>query len=157
MSTVSHGRTTSAIRYPRPLWRYLLLFQSWGQLQSWLIAMSLTMLVITEAMVQWGPSQMPLVDIVVGGVLGSLASVAMVVPAEFDVFSNPDQAAKFFKRQIERMAYVQLSSELAVTSYRSKLPRCLRWNEGNITVHQHENKVTVSGGVMMLRMLRRLY
>jgi hypothetical protein len=157
MSTLSNHRTTSAIRYPRRFWRYLLLFQSWGQLQSWLITIALTMLVITEAMVQCGASQVPLVEIVVGGMLGSLASVAMVVPAEFDVLSNPDHAAKFFRRQIEGMAYVQLSSEPGMTTYRSKLPRCLRWNEGNVTVHQHENKVTVSGGVMMLRLLRRLY
>jgi hypothetical protein len=72
----------------------------------------------------------------------------MVVPAEFEVFSNPNHAVTFLRRQIAGMAYVQLSSDLAVTTYRSTLPRCLRWNEGN---------VTVSGGVMMLRILRHHY
>ena len=157
MSTVSKRRTTSGIRYPRPYWRYLFLFQSWAQLQSWAITILLTLLVIAEAITRWGTSPAPLGEILLGAVFGSFVSVIMVIPAEFDVFINPEHAVTFFRRHVESMGYVQLSSERSVATYRSKLPRLLRWDEGNISVHRHENKVTISGGVMMLVTLPRCY
>ena len=96
-------------------------------------------------------------SILVGAAIGSLASVILVVPAEFDVLSNPEKSAKLLRVQLESMGYVLVSSGAKLTIYRPKLPRFLRWEEGNVFIHNYEDKITVVGGIVVLKNIRRFY
>lgn len=147
----------STLRYPVPLWRYLLLFQSWTQLQSWLMLVLTTILLIVFVINLLKPSSVPDAAMLVGATLGSLCSVVMVFPVEFDVFSSSEQTMALLERQVTYMGYVRLSCDANTTLYRQKLPRLLRWDEGNIKIYKQETKVTVRGGWVALKNIRRLY
>lgn len=89
-------------------------------------------------------SVLPIEDIFAGVIIGSLCSVVMALPAEFDVFSSPDQSMKFLSRQLEAIGYVEACRGENSVVYRPNLPRLLRWNEGNVIICKCEKNITVS-------------
>lgn len=157
MSSLNNHLRISAVRYPLPRWRYFLLFQSWAQLTSWIVTISLTMLLISGVINFFGNPEFAMGGILVGAAIGSLASVLLVVPAEFDVISNPERSVMLLRDQLESMGYVPVSAGNKLITYRPKLPRFLRWEEGNISIRKYEDKVTVAGGVVVLKNIRRFY
>lgn len=84
MPSLSSHEAISALTYPQPVWRYLLLFQSWSQLGSWLIIVLASTLPL-HAFLMGQEGAPPLAGLLCGTALGSLVSVCMVLPVQFSV------------------------------------------------------------------------
>lgn len=144
----------SALTYPRPFWRYLLLFQSWSQLGSWLV-MVLAVTLPMHALMIGLKEAPPLVALLCGTALGSLGSVCMVLPVQFSVAPAGAASMRSLLDTLERLGYVQERRSGASAVYLQKLPRVLRWNEGALRIAQHRGTIVVSGPRSIVGRMRK--
>ncbi|MFB9243173.1 hypothetical protein IV454_14215 [Massilia antarctica] len=147
------SKSISPIFYPQPFWRYALLFQSWSQLGSWLLIVLLTTLSIYSFLGGLKESP-PLAGLLLGVAFGSLTSVVMVVPAQFRIASNNVESIKNVLLALENMRYVESYRILDVVVYRQKLPRFLRWREGEVRVRRNPEGIVIDGPRSILGMVR---
>lgn len=134
----------SAIGYPLALWRYLLLFQSWSQFSSWLcivLACALPMHLLLVGL----EGEAPLEALLCGVALGSLGSVLMVLPVRFCVAPAGEGSMRILLDTLACLGYVQERRTGTGGVYRQKLPRLLRWDEGDIRIAQLRGEIVVSG------------
>ena len=146
--------SVSAIAYPLPKWRYWVLFQSWSQLQSYLLIVLACTLAIHGLAVASGARVMPLGILLAGLAVGGLISVAMVLKAQFTVGPASEAAVRRVVTEVECARYVENGVQGNAIVYRQNLPRLLRWNEGNINVAREGDQLIISGPVASIRSIR---
>jgi cadmium resistance protein CadD (predicted permease) len=151
MSAPYNAPGVSSVTFPKPAWRYLLLFQSWSQLQSWGVCV-LAMLVLIHLFFGLSDThELPMQTVAMGAVLGSLASVVMVLPSTFVVSACPERVVHALTSELEVLGYVLQGSQAGTLVYRQKLPRLLRWDEGNVTIARAGDRIIVTGPLMILK------
>lgn len=142
------------VTFSRPAWRYLLLFQSWSQLQSWALFV-IAMNVLIYCVLRLSETRvLPVEGALIGTVLGSLCSVIMVLPTQFIVTSNRDYLFNSLSSELKGRGYVLLGSQKDIVIYRQNLPRLLRWDEGNVAIERTADCLIVKGPFMMVKKVR---
>ncbi len=154
MPSLSSHEAISALTYPQPFWRYLLLFQSWPQLGSWLIIVLASTLPL-HALLMGQEGAPPLAGLLCGTALGSLVSVCMVLPVRFSVAHADAASMRSLLDTLARLGYVQDQRTGASVVYLQKLPRILRWNEGAVTIAQLHGTIVVSGPRFIVGWMRK--
>lgn len=155
MSSSNNGSVISKIKFPQPAWRYFLLFQSWSQLQAWSVLIFATILIINGIIIFFGVKLLPLEGVLAGAIIGSLCSVFMVLPAEFELGQCSIKLLALVKSEIESLGYVQRESENGLTVYQQKLPKIFRWEEGNVYVGKSGANVNVRGAFIIVLKVQR--
>lgn len=144
----------SAVRLSRPWWRCALLFQSWPQFQSWALLVAATAALLQSAVILAGGKLIPVEGMLLGMAIGSLAAVAMVLPARFTVApATPGQLPQVVA-EVEGLHYAAAEKRGAAVVYHQRLPRFLRWDEGNITVSSAAGHLIIEGPVSVLKKVR---
>jgi hypothetical protein len=143
----------SPLRYPLPWWRYALLFQSLGQFQSWTFLVVATAAVMQTIFIVLGNGAIPVVEMLATMAIGALFSVYMVVPASLTL--SCAGALPSLISEIESMHYVPAERNLNQTIFHQRLPRLLRWKEGNISIEKSGDLLHVNGPAFILKILRK--
>lgn len=146
--------SVSAIDYPLPRWRYYALFQSWTQLQSYLLIVLACTLAIHGLALVSHTRVMPIGVLLAGLLVGGLISVAMVMKARFTVSPASEAAVRRVVTEVECARYVEQGAQGNAIIYRQNLPRLLRWDEGNISVARDGDRLVVTGPVANLKRIR---
>ena len=144
----------SALDYPLPPKRYWLLFQSWTQLQSYLLIVLACTLAIHGLAVVSGARVMPIGALLAGLAAGGLFSVLMVMRAGFTVSPASEAAVRRVVTEVECARYIEVGAQGNAIVYRQNLPRLLRWDEGNISVAREGDVLVLTGPVANLRRIR---
>lgn len=145
----------SEMSYPLPGWRYQLLFQSWGQLQSYMAIVLACTLVIQALALASSARVMPLPYLLGGMFLGGLISVVMVMKARFTVAPASEAAVRRVVTEVEVAGYLENGVQGNAVKYRQNLPRVLRWDEGNISVARDGDTLVISGPMLKLKTIRK--
>ncbi|MBQ5941478.1 hypothetical protein [Massilia sp. AB1] len=145
----------SRLGFPLPLWRNLLLFQSYRQLQSWILIVVGTVWLVCFATRFFASHMLPIGVALMGVSCGALISVAMSIPAEFHVLRRPERLTGLLASRLQYLGYMELSSTGDVIVYRQRGPRCLRWDESNVRVREYPDKIVVRGAWFIVADLRR--
>jgi len=155
---MSHAKNStfqvSTLAYPLPSWRYWLLFQSWSQLQSYLLIVLGCTLAIHGLAVATHARVMPLGYLLAGMALGGLISVLMVLKASFSVSPASEDAVRRVVTEVECARYIENGVQGNAIMYRQNLPRLLRWQEGAILVAREGDRLVISGPVANLKRIR---
>jgi hypothetical protein len=146
--------SVSALAYPLPSWRYWMLFQSWSQLQSYLVIVLACTLAIHGLALVSHARVMPLGYLLGGLAAGGLISVLMVLRAQFTVTPASEAAVRRVVTEVECARYIENGVQGNAVMYRQNLPRVLRWHEGNISVARDGDQLIISGPVANLRRIR---
>lgn len=146
--------TVSTIAYPLPKWRYFLLFQSWSQLQAYLLIVLACTLAIHGLALASHARVMPLGYLLTGMAAGGLISVLMVLRAEFTVSPASEAAVRRVVTEVECARYIENGVQGNAVMYRQNLPRVLRTQEGNISVARDGERLIISGPVANIRRIR---
>lgn len=147
--------TISCLRFPEPIWRYLLLFQSWGQLQSWTVLILAMALVVNGVIILTESQTLPLEGTVIGAALGSLCSLFMVLPTEFELKHCSIQLFESVESELESLGYARRDRKSDLVIYQQNLPKLLRWEEGNVLIKRADTNVIVSGAFIIVWKIRR--
>ena len=145
----------SKVKFPKRPWRYLVLFQSWAQFQSWGIFVIGTNVLINSVLGFFESFVLPIEGVLIGTVLGSLFSVIMVLPTEFVVNSHSSRLFNSVTSELDELGYVLESSETDIAIYRQNLHRFLRWDEGQVEIKQADDFLVVKGPLMIIKIVRR--
>lgn len=145
----------SALAYPLPARRYWILFQSWPQLQSYLLIVLACTLAIHGLAVVSGARVMPLGALLAAVAAGALVSVLMVLPARFSVAPASEAAVRRAVTEVECARYVEAGARGNAIVYRQNPPRLLRWDEGNITIARDGDTLVLTGPTIALRNIRK--
>jgi hypothetical protein len=146
--------SVSAIAYPLAARRYWMLFQSWSQLQSYLLIVLACTLLIHGLAVVSGARVMPLGALLAGLAAGGLISVLMVLKARFTAGPASEAAVRRVITEVECAGYIEVGAQGNAVVYRQNLPRLLRWDEGNIHVSRGGDMLVLTGPVAKLRRIR---
>lgn len=159
MSKTSHPfkNTISRLIFPLPTWRYFILFQSWSQFKSWVMAMAGFSLIFWLMLNFLDPDTVPIAGILVGGGIGSMFSVILVIPAQFTIFNTRRDSLDFLIKQIEYFGYIKESTKENCVTFRQNLPRLLRWNEGNVIIWSESGIIRVAGAMFILKSIRKKF
>ncbi len=144
----------SAISYPLPSRSYWMLFQSWGQLQSYLLIVVACSVAIHALAIVSGARVMPLGALLAVLGAGGLISVLMVMKARFTVAPASEAAVRRVVTEVECARYIEVGARDNAIVYRQNLPRVLRWDEGNISVARDGDTLVLTGPVVKLRAIR---
>jgi hypothetical protein len=147
--------SVSELSYPLPTWRYQLLFQSWTQLQSYLLIVLASTLAIHGLALVSNTRVMPIGYLLAGLALGGLMSVVMVMRARFTVSPASEAAVRRVVTEVEAARYVEDGVVGNAVMYRQNLPRVLRWDEGRISVAREGDTLILTGPVVNLKLLRK--
>ena len=146
--------SVSKIAFPLPRSRYYALFQSWAQLQSYLLMVLVCTLAIHALALLSGKPVMPIGMLLAGLAVGGLISVAMVLKAQFTVAPASEDAVRRVVTEVECARYIENGVQGNAIIYRQNLPRLLRWSEGAISVARDGDQLIISGPVASLRRIR---
>lgn len=144
----------SALSYPLPRQRYWLLFQSWTQLQSYLLIVAACTLAIHGLAIASGARVMPIGALLAGLAVGGLISVLMVMQARFTVAPASEATVRRVVTEVECARYIEVGARGNAIVYRQNLPRLLRGDEGNIHVARDGDTLVLTGPVANLRRIR---
>jgi hypothetical protein len=115
----------------------------------------MAVLIINGLLILTAPKLLPLEGVVIGAIIGSLFSVFMVLPAEFEIKQCSSKLLGLIKIELEALGYGQLKNESCLAVYQQKLPKILRWKEGNVCIEQDEGNVTVRGALLIVLKVQR--
>lgn len=144
----------SQVTYPYSHWRYVLLFQSRRQLESWLVTVLLASSAVYLSVTLFHQPLAPLATILSAVVGGSLCSVLMVLPAKLTVSAAAPDTVSLLYARLDAMRYVEGSRFGKNVVFRQDLPRFLRWDEADLTMRTEPGMVTFTGPVFMLKVIR---
>lgn len=144
MSLPRTGSVVSPLRFPGPVWRYALLFQSWTQLQAWAVLVLGTLVAVNGVLMFAGSRLLPL-EAVISMVLGSLPSVFMVLPAEFALRPYSPQLFAAVSSNLDALGYRPRADRDGGVVFEQNLPKWLRWAEGNVTLERTDTTIVVRG------------
>lgn len=159
MSTTSHPfkNTISTLIYPLPSWRYFIIFQSWSQFKSWVMAMACFSLISWLMLEFFDPNAVPIAGILVGGGIGSMFSLVLVIPAQFTIFNTHRDSLDFLIKRIEYFGYIKESTNGNCITFRQNLPRLLRWDEANVIIWPESGTIRVGGAMYILKSIRKKF
>jgi hypothetical protein len=146
--------TVSPATYPRPAWRYWLLFQSWRQFSSWLAILLVSAMAIQSLALLAGVALLSTAVLLAALALGGLISVIMVLPARVTLAPSSEVAVGRVIDELTFMRYVEVGARGNAVVYRQNLPRVLRWDEGNIHLARDGDTLVISGPMANLRRIR---
>lgn len=154
-SSKNSGLSVSEVSYPLPAWRYQILFQSWGQLQSYMLIVLVCTLLIHGLALASNARVMPIRYLLGGLALGGLISVVMVMKARFTVSPASEAAVRRVVTEVEVAGYVENGVVDNAVRYRQNLPRILRWDEGSISVARDGEVLVITGPMVKLKTIRK--
>lgn len=146
--------TVSSVLYPRPAWRYCLLFQSWKQFSSWLALLLVSALAMQSLALLAGAPLLSTAVLLAALAVGGLISVAMVLPVRVSVTPSSEQAVGRVIDELGFMRYVEVGARDNAVVYRQNLPRVLRWDEGNIRLLRDGDHLVIEGPAVNVRRVR---
>lgn len=146
-------KNVSQIIYPEPVWKYVLLFQSWSQLISWLFVVMLTSFIMLHLFTDLNELASTL-ELVIGVAFGSLGSILLVLPARFQVSTRSTIAVKSVIQALANVHYVESHKTSHGVYYRQALPKFLRWREGQVIVRQDSDCIVIDGPRVVLGRVR---
>jgi hypothetical protein len=146
--------TVSPLTFPLPASRNAMLFQSWTQLQSYLLIVLASGLAIHGLALVSGKRMMPLGALLAGLAAGGLISVLLAIKARFTVAPASEAAVRRVITEIECAGYVEVGARDHAIVYRRNVARLLRWNESNIAVSRDGESLVLTGPVGKLRAIR---
>jgi hypothetical protein len=135
--------------------RFLCPIQSWGQLVSLALTLSLGLALIAMLFMALDPTA-PVAYIIIPVLLGGLAPVFAALPARFEVITR-FQARHFLKtldQAVISMGYGPDDTQSERTRQYRPRARLFRWRENAITVTVTEHAITIGGPVFALRLLQ---
>lgn len=144
----------SSVTFPKPAWRYLLLFQSWSQLQSWGFFVIAAVVMVNGLLGLFDIGDLPVTAILVGAALGALGSVIAVLPTEFLVRWSSNHPFRSLTSELEGLGYVLQAAQADTVVYRQNLPRLLRWDEGNVVIERAGDRLIVKGPLVIVKKIR---
>lgn len=147
--------STSPLSYPLPKWRYWIMFQSWGQVRSYLLIILVSALALHSLALLAGVRLLPIAVLLGAMAVGGLISVLMVMPARFTVAPSSEHAVARVIDELKFMRYIENGVQDNAVVYRQNLPRVLRWNEGNIRLARDGADLVVSGPVTNVSRVRK--
>lgn len=153
MSNSKNINSVSEINYPLPFWRYLLVFQSYRQLRSWIFIVAATALPFYLLLNFLNSESLPIEVILLGIAFGSMFSVMMVAPVEFRFKRKTDRHFCVLVDTLYNLGYIKESQAETTATFRQKLPSWLRWKEGNIVIEKYHDEILVKGGIFILNRL----
>ena len=145
----------SDISFPLDKWRYFILFQSVGQMKSWVITLLGCLVLISYLSSLDANSKAPLEGLLIGASIGSSFSLIAVFHAKFLVLDTGLAVLSEIEVRLVKMNYVELDRFEKIIIYRQNLPRLLRWDEGNIEIRKEGSNFILSGAYISIRKLRR--
>lgn len=154
MSSPSSDSIVSPLQFPRPVWRYVLLFQSWTQFQAWAVLVLAMLVVVNGVLMLAGLRLLPL-EAIIAAVFGSLPSVFMVLPAEFTLRPCSHRLSAAVKNELDVLGYRSRTDKDGGLIYEQNLPKWLRWAEGNVEVERTETAIVVRGAVFIVWKVQR--
>lgn len=141
------------IRYVRPWWSRILLFQSWGQFTSYLVSAGAVLLLWYWVLHSAGepfPYQ-----VVVGGFLGALAAVRITETCLFRVQRDPmGNIRHAIETRLERAGFI-VDGTGSVTHYRHRWPRWLTFRENDVYLNPGNGVLVVSGPRYLIKVLNK--
>ncbi len=146
--------SVSAITYPLPTWRYLVLFQSWAQLRSFVLMVLVCTLAIHGMALATKARVMPVGLLMAGLALGGLISVLLAMRAQFTVTPATEDVVRRVVTEVECARYVENGVVGNAVMYRQNLPRLLRWQEGNMSIAREGDTLIIAGPVAKLKRVR---
>lgn len=149
------GLSVSELSYPLPTWRYQVLFQSWGQLQSYLLIVMVCTIVIHSLALISNARAMPVQYLLAGLALGGLISVVIVMKARFTVSPASEAAVRRVVTEVEVAGYIENGVVDNAVMYRQNLPRFLRWDEGSISIAREGETLILTGPQLKLLTIRK--
>lgn len=135
--------------------RFLCPIQSWGQLMSLALTMTVGLALIAIVFVALDPDA-PVAYIVIPVLFGGLAPVFAALPARFEVVTR-FRAQHFLKRldeTIVSMGYAPVGSQAELTREYRPQARLFRWKENAIAVTVTDHAITIGGPVFALHLLQ---
>lgn len=144
----------SPVVFPYPHWRYLLLFQSRRQFESWLVAVLLAASAVYLSVTLWHQPLLPLASVLAAVVGVSLCSVMMVLPAQLTVSATAPDTMPLLHARLCALRYVEGCRFGKSIVFRQDLPRFLRWDEAEVTMRTEPDTVVFTGPVFMLKVIR---
>lgn len=140
--------------YPRPAWRYWLLFQSWKQFGSWLAILLVSALAMQSLALMAGVALLSTALLLAALAVGGLIPVVMVLPVRVTVSPSSEQAVGRTIDELKFMRYVEVGARGNAVVYRQNLPRVLRWDEGNIRLLRDGDNLVIEGPMANVRRVR---
>jgi hypothetical protein len=135
--------------------RFLCPIQSWSQLASLALTLSVGLALIATLFMALDPTA-PVACIIIPVLLGGLAPVFAALPARFEVVTR-FQAQHFLKtldQAVVSMGYAPDETQSEQTRQYRPCARLFRWKENAIAVSVTEHAVTIAGPVFALRLLQ---
>ena len=136
-------------------YRFLCPIQSWSQLVSLALTLTVGLALIAALFMALDPTA-PMAYILLPVLLGGLAPVFAALPGRFEVVTR-FQAHHFLKTldaTIVEMGYAPAESASGRTRQYRPQAKLFRWKENAIAVTVTEHAITVGGPVFALRLLQ---
>ena len=135
--------------------RSLCPIQSWGQLLSLALTLSVGLALIAMLFMALDPTA-PVAFIIIPVLLGGLAPVFAALPARFEVVTrfHAQHFLKTLDRTILSMGYVADEAQSERSRQYRPRARLFRWKENEIAVSVTEHVITIGGPVLALRLLQ---
>lgn len=145
--------TVTAVRYVRPWLARCLLFQSWGQLVSYLVSAGSVLLLAYWVLHVAGES-FPY-QVVVGGLLGALAAVQITETCAFNVQRDPmGNIRQAIEARLERAGFI-ITGEGPIVHYRHRWPRWLTFKENDVYLDPGDGTLTIVGPRYLIKILNK--
>ncbi|MFN3791259.1 hypothetical protein [Massilia sp.] len=155
MTNLKEINSISKTYFPLPLWRYILIFQSWQQLLSWMVIVSATAFSVYFLLNILDPRSVPIEAILLGVAFGSMFSVIMVIPVEIHFKGKTNRLTYILVEKLYSVGYIQDSQAGEITTFKQKFSSRLKWTEGNVVIKKLDHEIVVTGGWFILGNLRR--
>lgn len=145
----------SSVVLPDPVWRYLILFQSWNQFFS--CAALLAIVAVITAFLLWLAGDVHMFTDLMGAALfGGVWAVVAATKAQFSIRSPTTSEKARFETMLDEWRYVMRSSSTHEKRFGQNLPRFLRWSDSDVTIVERDGKVICTGPQMLIRKMRKL-
>ncbi|WP_147952382.1 hypothetical protein [Massilia sp. YMA4] len=145
----------SRVVLPDPVWRYLILFQSWSQLFSWAGVMGASLSLV--ALVIWllgDPRLIP--ETIACGLLGGTWSLLFATKAQFSIRGPATSEKAEIERILTDCLYIEQKPVGQEKRFGQKLPALLRWGDSDVTIVVRSGALVCTGPQLVIRRLRSM-
>jgi hypothetical protein len=148
-------RRVSHIVLPDPFWRYFILFQSWEQFFSWLVATGSVIAVGAVVIWQFGDPQL-IPQCAAAAFFGGAWSLIFASKAQFSIRAPTASEKVECERILKECLYVELGSTMNEKRFVQNMPRLLRWSDSDVSIVDRGGVVIFTGPQTVIRRMRRL-
>jgi hypothetical protein len=144
----------SPVTLADPVWRYLVLFQSWNQLISWGALMGATMSVV--ALLIWLVGDVRLIPTtLMWGLFGATWSLVLATKAQFSIRGAVISEKEEIEQMLNDCMYAEQKPMGQEKRFRQKLPTWLRWQDSDVTIVMRGGALVCTGPQLVIRRIRR--